>query len=493
MFDQDESSPTYGYGDRKYWAWGLSDFSNGSMQGAVNGLSKLLLHDLLQIASQEKVIKLIKSAFIATQKITRQDGSLEESFPYEGSYCVTALVAFDLLSAVENLQSFINSEVKAEFLSIVEPLIAFIKKNDENHAIISNHLATAAAAIIKWNSITGCEDYRKANQLLDIVIDNQSNEGWFREYEGPDPGYQSLAIYYLADIYRMRPDNGFLLKLMKSIEFLQFFVHPDGSFGGIYGSRNTRFYFPSGMEFLSTLSETASAISHRMRNSIANNSVITLSCIDDGNLIPMFNSYAWSATINLNPTKQTLPCDNQPFTKHFNNCGILIDRGRKHYSIINYSKGGVVYHFVDGLIKNLDCGVLLENKKGIQFSTQNWRNNKVNLCEKSIKIDVCIERSNRQKNSPYKQLILRILCLSIMRNLQLREFVKKLMVQILITKKSKPVGMNTRLIQLGQNLSIVDKISINRMPSMKKLDIKSFICIHMASQGYFQRSDNYAP
>ena len=46
-FDADVTSPTFGQGDRFRWAWKLIDFGNGSFQGAVNGLARLVMHDQL--------------------------------------------------------------------------------------------------------------------------------------------------------------------------------------------------------------------------------------------------------------------------------------------------------------------------------------------------------------------------------------------------------------------------------------------------------------
>ena len=37
LFDQDEFSPSFGCGDRNYWAWKLKDFPNATPQGFVNG------------------------------------------------------------------------------------------------------------------------------------------------------------------------------------------------------------------------------------------------------------------------------------------------------------------------------------------------------------------------------------------------------------------------------------------------------------------------
>ena len=82
------------------------------------------------------------------------------------------------------------------------------------------------------------------------------------EYDGFDPGYQTLCTYYLAEADRTNPDLGLIEPLRRSIEFLCNFANPDGSFGGTYGCRNTRFYYPGGIEALAqTIPEAASLAS----------------------------------------------------------------------------------------------------------------------------------------------------------------------------------------------------------------------------------------
>ena len=106
---------------------------------------------------------------------------------------------------------------------------------------------------------------------------HQSEEGWFKEYNGADPGYQSLCMYYMADIHIQRPDLKLLKALQKSIQFLCYFAHPDGSFGGVYGSRCTRFYYPAGILALSDQIPEAFTLCDHMLDSIKEKRVITLS------------------------------------------------------------------------------------------------------------------------------------------------------------------------------------------------------------------------
>ena len=50
------------------------------------------------------MLERINDIIRGTRTITRRDGSLDEILPFEQSFCVTALVAFDTLSAVALLQ-----------------------------------------------------------------------------------------------------------------------------------------------------------------------------------------------------------------------------------------------------------------------------------------------------------------------------------------------------------------------------------------------------
>ena len=127
---------------------------------------------------------------------------LKKPFPNEGSYCVTALVAFDLLVTIDLLDSLVDRR-KQEWIIILEPLVQFLIKKDETHAFISNHLATAAAALFRWYDLTNQDSdaSTKAELLVSRILKNQSKEGWFKEYEGADPGYQTLCTYYLADLH----------------------------------------------------------------------------------------------------------------------------------------------------------------------------------------------------------------------------------------------------------------------------------------------------
>jgi hypothetical protein len=295
LYNRDPISPTLGQGDRLRWAWKLVDFGNGTFQSTAHGLARLLHAGLLpEGLSETSILARITEMFQGAAALRRSNGSLEEALPYESSFCVTALVAFDLLTAVELLGDRLP---RASYLEIVGPMIRFLSWADEHHAFISNHLATAAAALFKWQVLTGEPTEQRGRIFLDRILAAQSREGWFREYQGADPGYETLGLYFLADIHQLRPDARLHEALCRSVRFLCHFVHPDGSFGGLYGSRNTRFYYPAGIEMLAGSCPEAAAMARHMRRAIGQHAVVTLDALDAPNLAPMFNAYCWAASL----------------------------------------------------------------------------------------------------------------------------------------------------------------------------------------------------
>ena len=254
LFDRDPTSPCYGLGDRLYWGWKLIDYPNATHQGAVNGLARLLAANLLPPwLSHRSILERIDSAIAAAGRLVAGDGSLVEAFPKESSFCVTALIAYDILSAAESLRGIVDEGRITAWRSTAAPMIDFLIRNDEHHAIISNHLATAAAALTRAAAAHGHPGAEsRAKVFLDRILRHQSPEGWFCEYGAADPGYETLGLCYLADIHCRRPDLRLEDALRRCLGFLVHAAHPDGSFGGHYGSRNTRFVVPGGTFKLSS-------------------------------------------------------------------------------------------------------------------------------------------------------------------------------------------------------------------------------------------------
>jgi hypothetical protein len=498
LFDDNPISRTRGLGDRVYWSWKLIDYANATPQGLIHGLALLATSGKLPWnIERASIVARIDAAIEATRRQCAADGSLVEAFPNEKSFCVTALIAFDILCAADALVGDVDAATLARWRGVVAPMIAFLVKYDETHAIISNHLATAAAALSRWTE--HCDDdhaRRRTREILDIILRHQSDEGWFMEYDGADPGYETLGLGYLADIFVRHPSDDLRAALGRSLRFLAYAAHPDGSFGGMYGSRNTRFIYPAALELLAGDFPAAAALAGFARRSIQARTVPTLSTMDDPNLAPMFNSYCrafCSGPVRDIRPAETLPCQSsERWRLSFAGAGLHIDNDRTHYTIVSTLKGGVVCHFNkdDRMPRSrIDAGVAID-VGGRIFTTQApSRQNRIEIDADRLIVESEFVAAISEQQTPFKMIVLRMLSLTVFRSRALLEIVKRMLVRRLITNKSTAGIRNRRTITFGPDPAISDDL-----PGSKDLrrivTDRPFRSIHMASSGYWQIGDD---
>lgn len=494
LYDRDSLSSTSGLGDRYYWAWGLIDFPNGTFQALPKGLSILIKNGLLKDNLQkERILDLIDKIFWGTKRITRKNGSLEEAFPFESSFCVTSLVASGLLYTIDSLENELGQVKIKEYTEIVEPLISFTKENDESHGFISNHLATAAMALLQWVEVSKDTDAeKKSRDLIDRILSKQSKEGWYDEYGGADPGYQTLSMDYLAEIYHKTNDNDVKVSLGKSIDFLLHFAHPDGSFGGLYGSRNTRFYYPSGILSLAGDFDKAASLSSQMTSSISHTKVPTLSCIDEPNLIPMFNSYA-SAANSFRKHHKLLQHSQVIYSKskaskktiiHFQDAGIFIRKTRSTYTIVNLKKGGLFYHFKGETLAAFNPGSCIDYGKGRIASTQHLGSlESVEINGDKITLTSNYHKISKKNFNPLFFIVLRGLSFFLFNSKPIRNYIKSTISNLLIRCPKRISLQNKRILELGDIVKFKD--TCNKPEECKQLAPDYFTSIHMASQDYW--------
>ncbi len=66
-------------------------------------------------------------------------------------------------------------------------------------------------------------------------------------------GYLTATISFLAKYFQKSQDPSVVDPLKVAIAFAGHFIHPDGSFGGEYGSRATFHFYPHSFEVMSSL------------------------------------------------------------------------------------------------------------------------------------------------------------------------------------------------------------------------------------------------
>lgn len=494
LYNLDPLSSTYGFGDRLYWGWKISDFVNGTFQGGVHALAIALKLGLIE--KKEFGLKAIDSAIRAIVKIRARNGSLVEAFPNENSFCVTALVAFDVLSAIRHLEKYISAKQKTNYLNIVRPLVHFITQNSERHAIISNHLAAGVAAIELWNLLSG-ERLERGKELLGVIYRYQSEEGWYKEYEGADPGYQTLCTYHLFCAYEITKNEELLESLERSGSFLKYFVHPDGTIGGLYGSRNTEVYYPGGVVPMASVSEKFALIAGMLHKGVLKDFHIRPQDIDIGNFTPLLNSYALAALHYekckkyIGKTRRSEPY-NEGFSKTFDHAGIYVQSTSSYYAIVNYKKGGTlkVFNKETGMLDTEDGGIFGLLEDGRKFSTQQF-DPRESFDDHSIQAGFYM--TNEAYLSPKTSLLLRVFGLTLFYSVVFCNLFKKRIVRKLITGKRKIDGKVFRKFEfLKERIIVHERVS---KPKGCKIvgHIGRFKALHMASSGYYLKHDQIRP
>jgi len=490
QLNRDPATPTYGCFDRRYWAWKLTDFPEATFQRNIQSLCWFI--DQPEIEESDNLVESIKAGLLYALKIQHKDGSFDQAYPNEHSYGATAFLLPDLITAYRKIKEFLSQDEKMLVKNRLMRSADFLHKGAELHGFIANHLAGAALALLKSHQLFGDIKYKsESNNIVDRIIENQSNEGWYQEYNGADPGYQTLCMYYLAQIFQTDRSDKLHESLKRSLHFLQFFIHPDGTFGGEYGSRRTEIYYPGGIAILAQEFPAAAEMHSYMKESIRIGNTVNLIDIDMGNLAPLLSNYIAAASIEENTGEGSLlPIKQKEITRFYKSAGLAIIANPAYYAVLGISNGGILKVFnkeTNRLVYD-DCGLLGETSNGHKFSNQITNlNNPIKWNGKVFETTSTFNIIPSQFPTPFNYLLLRIANLTFMRCRFLNEAVKKVLVKILINKNSPIPLRRIRKIEFKRNtIHITDKIERTGPTQINTLvQGYKFSTIHMASARYF--------
>ena len=351
LLDKRSFSDSYGCFDRSYWKYKTKNFSNARLQEAALTLCLLFFKnsDDNPYYKNEKTKKLSIAACNYWVNIQRKDGSFDEYILNEKSHVATVFSSY-CVAYCYYLFNLNNPKI----LNALKKAAEWININDD--LSVTNHDAAAIPFFYIMSQIT--KDKKYINYLktkIKKVINNQNHEGWFKEYNGADIGYQSYTIYYLAKYYIMSKDNSILNHIEKAIKFFKYFIHPDGTIGGMYGSRDTNLILPAGFEIIKNDITSSFIISQKIKESVISKKIINPHSFDDRFLAEELYTYL---DFDEKPKKKDpnfcLPYEGKRFKKLFRDAGIYVVKWKEHYLIINLTKGGIGKLFIkDNLQKNL--------------------------------------------------------------------------------------------------------------------------------------------
>ena len=443
--DRNPFRPTYGCLDRQYWHYRTACFPSEMYQEGVLPLALVYAYKLPGNRWQgcERVRELAVAGMRFSARSSHPDGSCDDYYPFERAL---GAAVFSLQAAAKAYQLLGLND--AELASWFERRARWLMENEESGRL-TNHHALAALGLWRVAEITGNAEYRNATEnRIEQVLSWQDEEGWFDEYGGADPGYQTVTIDSLAKLRKATGDERLDDPIRRAIGFAHHFLHPDGSYGGEYGSRGTCHFYPHGFELLAKhLSDSADLADGFLEAAVLG----TQACFNDDRLFAHRLANRIEAYLDWSPTRPVANQGPQQTATRYPNAGLFVLRDRERHTIVSTARGGVVKHF-SGKRCLTDAGLVVETRDGtVSVSQMHNRDRSVAVKTEAdgttrITVTDSLHAARFETATPLKQSILHTGMWAVGR--WCRTAVRKLLQRRLITGRNRFPIQFSRTIEL---------------------------------------------
>jgi len=481
QIDRDPDSRTYGCCDRNFWHLKIRDFSSAILQQC--GLVTVLLYQLdfsgNPCYKNNNLFEWSKATLDFWVKIQLPDGSFNEYYPNEHGYPPTA---FSLFSACGIYQRLGMTDRKIE--SAISKTANYLIKNVEEQALNQEMAAITAiyyaGIVLKNPQFVDCSRHR-FKRFLSL----QSTEGWFSEYGGADLGYLSVTLDMMAEYYYFSEDISIKEPISSIIEFMSYFVHQDGTIGGEYGSRNTTYCLPNGIEVAAQLGIKKASYIRKALFSDSSEFSDFISSIDDRYishyvLHSFLRALEREKVFKGNYKKEDSVLDS---TCYFPESKLLSFKNPTYSAIVGFGKGGVIKAFTGNKETFLNCGYRIPIRKDVCGVT-NWQDPlyKVEWDGKVGRVSGKINLISLKVPTPFLHFGLRITAAILGKHII--GYLKK----ILIFRRKESDILFTREINLEDTKIIIT----DYIQSPSKITVKRAVNAslrHVASGKFFMTSD----
>lgn len=479
LMDRNVHSPTYGCCDRNFWHYKIIDFPSGMAQEFVLPLALAYETDLPDnpFYRQKIVPQWVEAGILYAARSAHVDGSCDDYFPYERA---SGAAAFSLLACIDSYTLLqLNNPIVLQFFT---KRANWLAKHHESGRL-TNHQALIVLCLELLSNLLQTSQWDRAKvQRLEQVLAWQSSEGWFQEYEGCDPGYHTLTISCLAQIYQLKPDVRIKEALIKAVELTAQFVHPDGSYGGEYTSRNTYNFFPHGFELVGQWFPDALRINDAFLVGLANG---LAPCYSDDHIIGHHTwNYllAWRDFVPQRPLSKSRPTGRIWLPE----ANILIDRlpstgaqpcireNSPTYELyLALNKGGTFKLFRDRqlIVSDTQFSLLVKEGKKIKNAVGHLVGNySIDIAENKIIIQGQLGWAKQKQMTPTNLMLLRIVMLTVGRFFP--NLIRKLLQKVLIVgKKDAPFWFQRQLHWKNGKLHVIDELKAKNWGNVIAADI----------------------
>ena len=466
LMDRNPHSPTYGCGDRNFWQYKIIDFPSGMSQEFALPLALAYHLDLpdnpfyQQPAMRDWAIAAMHYAATSAHS----NGACDDYFPFEQA---SGAAAFSLYAFLESYRLL---ELQDEgLLRFFDQRATWLAEHRESGQL-ANHEALIVLCLQLLGDLQQTTRWQQQqSQRLERLLSWQSAEGWFQEYGGFDPGYHTLTISCLARLQSLQPRDEVRKILMQAVDLAAQFVHPDGSFGGEYGSRNTYNFFPHGFELVGQWYPPALSVNDAFLTGLAQGKQ---PCYADDHIV---GHHVWNYLL----AWQDFVCDRplpppRPTGQFWlKQAGILIDRRADTELYIALNKGGVFKLFRQGEL------VLSDTQLSVQVRQGGKVKNAVGhlLADYEFEVEAAqimirgqMGWAKQTQMTPLKLLVLRFV------NLTLGRFspnlVRSLLQKVLITgKQQAPLQFLRQLTWQEGQWHVTDELRAESWPAVESVGV----------------------
>lgn len=408
--DRHPLRPTFGCLDRQYWHYRTACFPSEMYQEGVLPLA--MVYGLKLPGNpwyhHRRLGELAVAALRFNLKASHADGSCDDYYPFERA----------LGAAVFSLQAAARAY---QLLELDEPeLVAWLCRradwlveHDESGRL-TNHHALAALGLLRVAEITGEESYRQAaDARVDRVLQWQDPEGWFDEYGGADPGYQTVTIDCLARYRQATGQTRLDEPLARAVAFARHFLHPDGSYGGPYGSRGTYHFYPHGFELLAATNADAMEMAEGFLHSLATG---TYARLDDDRMFVHRLAGLIDAYLVWTPQRPAAASPAEPAPlQYLPHAQMLVRRSGERHTVISAARGGVFCHFATSTVPVTDAGLVVQTEDG-RVAVSQWhdRSRPVEMvpaashCTGGLVVHATLGWYRHETATPLKQAVLHL-------------------------------------------------------------------------------------
>ncbi len=485
QLDRDEDSPTFGSFDRNYWHYKIRDFSSIILQQGMLIINTLASwnHDNNPLYQHALTGRWIEGCinFWASQQL--RSGAFNEYYPYENGYPPTAFSLY-AVGIIYTTNPKLKPSLKTT--KAIQKTCNWLLDHPEIEALNQN--AAGLAGIALTSKIQGIKiDENKFQKQLSYFFSQQSEEGWFPEYGGPDIGYLSVTTDCLYDYFSVTNDTRAKDAINKAIGFIAKLIGVNNETPIMINSRNTDYLVPYGLVKASTFNPQAGAIVRALYHNLGKEGHF-LCRTDDRYLC----HYVYQSCFRSLPFLKDIDSKkiHLPFheSKEFflKESGIWVKHIFKEKSIfVAVKKGGIFYQCRPEQILYVDFGWRKIIGKG-KIAVTHWQNeaNEVSIKKASDQTIIVIKGKMKNhswmKSSPLKHSILRIL--SFLLGNRLIPLLKKVMI---FGKHSSDISFYRKLIISVNQVEIHDNFNGLNIKKQKLYRAPHHSLRHVASAGLF--------